>query len=473
MLYIDKEKIYEDFIAVYSRVSTAQQDIQKQIQTAKAYIHNHKIDEEKVIWLEDDGYSANKLTTKEIPKLQELLMLIKQGKVKTIIVYHRDRLARNFYEYVALVKVFYKHGVKVIFTASNQPPFSKKLAIEALYGMFAQSDGMNISSRRNDTNKQFPSNIFGYQRIGKKKDVKYIPNPKIENSLRSFFYEVMRIKSTEDLFQVIMKYKKVLNNKQYHNLLKYLRNPFYAGHMETIYGFEKLNHVTPIVSLEDFQDIQEVLKNLNDDLVAAMTEATKHSIVTPCCSICQQSMIFRTAELGESGYYICQKKHKKVKIEVTQLNALISEHLNQVINGIEIAKVEAEVVAYLNKLKGNNDSKLISYNRKLAEIHKEITENFTIEPSIKFEKLVYKARSIKKEIEETHSMLIKINDAKNNLKEHVQIIKNTMNKELQGYDLYFLSSLFFTKVDVSLDSIIYYVNFGKFIKDGDPIELNA
>ncbi|MFE8703996.1 hypothetical protein ACFYKX_25840 [Cytobacillus sp. FJAT-54145] len=70
-------------------------------------------------------------------------------------------------------------------------------------------------------------------------------------------------------------------------------------------------------------------------------------------------------------------------------------------------------------------------------------------------------------------MLIKIDDAKNNLKEHVQIIKNTMNEELQGYDLYFLSSLLFSKVDVSLDSIIYYVNFGKFIKDGDPIELNA
>lgn len=104
MLYIDKEKIYEDFIAVYSRVSTAQQDIQKQIQTAQAYINNHQISEDKVIWLKDEGFSANKLTSKEIPKLQELLMLIKQGKVKTIIVYHRDRLARNFYEYVGVGK---------------------------------------------------------------------------------------------------------------------------------------------------------------------------------------------------------------------------------------------------------------------------------------------------------------------------------------------------------------------------------
>lgn len=374
---------------------------------------------------------------------------------------------------LALVKEFYKYGVRVIFTASNQPPFSKKLSIEALYGMFAQSDGMNISSRRNYTNKQFPSNIFGYQRIGKKKDIRYEPKPEIEHSLKSFFYEVIKVEDADDLFQVLMKYKKVLNNKQYQNLLKYLSNPFYAGHMETIYGFEKLNHVTPMVSLDDFQVIQEVLNKLNDDLVAAMTEATKHSIVTPHCSICQQNMTFRTAALGESGYYVCQRKHKKVTIEVNHLNRLIAEHLIHVINSIEIEKMKVEVAAYLNKLKELNDSKIVSLNRKLAEIHKEITEKFSLEPSTKYEKLVYKVRNLKKEIEETHSLLIKIDDAKNNLKEHVQIIKNNMNEELQGYDLYFLSNLFFSKIEVSTDSIIYFVNFGKFITGGGNIEVNA
>lgn len=473
MLYIEREKIYGDFIAVYSRVSTTQQDIQKQIQNAIAYINSHQIDEEKVIWLKDEGYSANKLETKEIPNLKELLLLVKQGKVKTIIVYHRDRLARNFYEYVKLVKEFYKYRVNVIFTASNQSPFSKKLSIEALYGMFAQSDGMNISSRRTDTHKQFPSNIFGYQRIGNKKDVKYIPNPQIEHSLKTFFYEVMKVESAEDLFQILMKYKKVLNNKQYHNLLKYLNNPFYAGHMETIYGFEKLNHVTALISLEDFQIIQEVINNLNEDLEGAMTEATKHSIVAPHCSICKQSMNFRTADLGESGYYVCQKKHKQVKIAVNQLNNLISEHLTHVINAIETSKIKVEVAAFLNKLKNTNEAKIVSLNRKLADIHKEITGKFSEEQSFKYENLVYKARSIKTEIEETYSLLNKIEDAKSQLKEHVQMIKNSIKGELQGYDLYFLSNLFFSTIEVSSDSIIYYVNFGKFIKDGEHIEFNV
>ncbi|GAB6891768.1 hypothetical protein JCM14450A_27740 [Geobacillus stearothermophilus] len=58
-------------------------------------------------------------------------------------------------------------------SSTKQPPFSPKLSIEALYGIFAQVEGQNISGRRKDTMKQFPSSIFGYKRIGKRKDVKY------------------------------------------------------------------------------------------------------------------------------------------------------------------------------------------------------------------------------------------------------------------------------------------------------------
>ena len=168
--YIDLGKIYEDFVIAYTRVSSAQQDIQKQITYAEAYINNHNIDKEKVIWLKDYDVSANKLKMEERPGLMELRLLIKEKKVKTILVYSRDRLARNFYEYVALVKEFYNYGVNVIFTSQMQPPFSKNLSIEALYGIFAQTEGRSISGRRSDTNKQFPSNIFGFKKIGNKKE---------------------------------------------------------------------------------------------------------------------------------------------------------------------------------------------------------------------------------------------------------------------------------------------------------------
>jgi site-specific DNA recombinase len=94
---------------------------------------------------------------------------------------------------------------------------------------FFQVEGQNISCRRTDTMKQFPSAIFGYLRVGKRKDVKYKSNPKVENDLKSFFYEMTEVKKADDLFNILMKYKKTLKNKKYEDFLKYLKNPFYAA----------------------------------------------------------------------------------------------------------------------------------------------------------------------------------------------------------------------------------------------------
>lgn len=182
--YIGFEKLYEEHAAVYSHVSTIRQDIQKQIGLAEAYINSKEIPDENVIWLNDDEVSANKVGLDELVTLQRLRTLMKQKKVSIILVYSRDRLARNFYEYVSLVKEFYEYNVNVIFTSSKQPDFSKKLFIEALYGIFAQSEGENISSRKTDTQKQFPSSVFGYIRQGEKRDVRYIPNLKLQNDLK-------------------------------------------------------------------------------------------------------------------------------------------------------------------------------------------------------------------------------------------------------------------------------------------------
>ncbi|MBK3496989.1 recombinase family protein [Viridibacillus sp. YIM B01967] len=238
--YIDFINLYDEFTIVYSRVSSAQQDIQKQILLAEAYINNQKIDPENVIWLKDDDVSANKLSMEDQLELQQLRMLIKQKKSKTILVYSSDRLARNFYEYVALVKEFYEYGVNVIFTSSKQPPFSSKLAIESLYGIFAQVEGQNISTRRTDTNNQFPSNILGFKRVGKRRDTKYIPDDKIQNELKRFFNSITKVKNADDLFDVFIHYKKLLKNKRFDDLLRYLNNPFYCGHMKTTYGYERL-----------------------------------------------------------------------------------------------------------------------------------------------------------------------------------------------------------------------------------------
>lgn len=150
--------IQKYLIVIYCRVSSASQNLELQLSAAKRYLESLglKENEDFIIFLNDYDVSATKLKISKRPKLMELISLIKEGKVKTDVVYKRDRLARNFYEYVDIVNVFNKYEVEVVYTATNEAPFKNKLALEAFHGMFSQMEGQNISSRTSDARKQYP-----------------------------------------------------------------------------------------------------------------------------------------------------------------------------------------------------------------------------------------------------------------------------------------------------------------------------
>lgn len=472
--YIDYKNLYDEFIIVYSRVSSAQQDIQKQILLAEAYINNQKIDLEKVIWLKDNDISANKLAMEERPELQQLRMLIKQKKSKTILVYSRDRLARNFYEYVALVKEFYEYGVNVIFTSSKQPPFSNKLAIESLYGIFAQTEGQNISTRRTDTNKQFPSNIFGFKRVGKRRDTKYIPDEKIKNELKSFFLAITEVKSADDLFNIFISYKKLLKNKQFEDLLRYLNNPFYCGHMETLYyGYEKLRHVEPIISLDDFITIQEIFEKLKEELYNAINLATSHGVIIPLCEICKKPMKFRSAELGKSSYYICKNKHFEIKIDVNDYNRLISQHFKNIVQSFSYEKLKKDIFSFLHKIQEDFKNHINRLDRQINSLHKELTLGYLELSDSKLKSLVELSREYKLKIRDSAQAIFKIEEAQKELNELIQLIKKALIQELQSYNLYYLCKLFFSKVEINNEFIIYHVTFGAYFENEGYNEYRA
>lgn len=194
----------EDYnlIAKYGRVSSAAQSLELQLSAAKKYLESKGLNgnEDFVIELTDHDVSATKLKMKDRLKLMELLRLIQEGKVKKVIVYKRDRLARNFYEFVDITRIFIKYNVEVIYTASNEPPFRNKLALEAFYGMFGQMEGENIRTRISDVRKQFPTSIFGYKRMKEEKQVYYVVNEEKRESIVSLFTDFSKIKDEEEFF---------------------------------------------------------------------------------------------------------------------------------------------------------------------------------------------------------------------------------------------------------------------------------
>ena len=176
MNYIDIKKLHTKYVAIYCRVSTAGQDTLKQITLAEIYLTQNNVPMDNIIRFIDHNVSANKLAARDRPELQKLLTEIKAGKIDTLLLQSRDRLARNFYEYIELVKVLHHFNVNVVFTDSGQPPFSEVLSIEALYGIFPQFDGRTNARRTQQTNKRYPNRILGFDVIGKRHEKRYIPN---------------------------------------------------------------------------------------------------------------------------------------------------------------------------------------------------------------------------------------------------------------------------------------------------------
>lgn len=316
----------EDYnlIAIYGRVSSAAQSLELQLSAAKKYLESKGLNgnEDFVIELTDPDVSATKLKMKDRLKLMELLRLIQEGKVKKVIVYKRDRLARNFYEFVDITRIFIKYNVEVIYTASNEPPFRNKLALEAFYGMFGQMEGENIRTRISDTRKQYPSSIFGYKRMKEDKHVYYVVNEEKRDSIISLYTDFSKVKDEEEFFHFLMKRRKGLNQPD--KLLRILTNAFYAAHYESKNGLQPLAHIEPIVSLELYlgakAQIDKFLANYKEKLI----EVSNLFITTPSCGKCGKKMKHRQQNALDEGYFVCSANHKRIMITINELNAAVN-----------------------------------------------------------------------------------------------------------------------------------------------------
>ncbi|MFS0600888.1 recombinase family protein [Peribacillus frigoritolerans] len=468
MSYIDVKELYQEYIGVYCRVSTGNQDIEKQISLADIYLSRNNINTEMVLRFIDNNVSANKLSSENRPQFQNLLIEIKKGRLKTVIVQNRDRLARNFYEYVDLVKILYRYNVNLIFTDYSQAQFSKVLSIEALYGIFPQFDGRNISQRTTLTRLQYPGSIFGFNIIGEKYNKKYIPNPNVETELKSFIFSVININSADELLEEFIKYKKLFKDHQ--KILSFLKNPFYSGHIKIQNEYVALPHVSPIISLEVFLKVEEVLSKCEQEVQTALTFSHNKGLKVPVCSICKTPMNFRSTKLGESGYYVCSKKHPRIEIGVSQYDQLISEHLKYVLNKISVNEIKKDVFTHLYNLEKKHKQEVTLLQNTLISVHEEITKLVGSQQISKLKKLGQQSKSLKEEMKKIHTILIKITDTRIGINSFVEVVIDSLTNELQNYQINHLVNILISKIEVSSNTLIYHTTFGKYIEGKDELD---
>ncbi|OEH86579.1 hypothetical protein BHU72_09975 [Desulfuribacillus stibiiarsenatis] len=136
-------------IAYYRRSTTMQQH-SIQMQRYKAFekaAANHLIIDKELI---DDAISARKTNIDEREQLKVLLSYIREGKVKNVLVYKRDRLARNVIQHIKLYRIFKKYNVNVFFTADDEQEMKYSANgefYEIFVGYMVQLEGKQIHER--------------------------------------------------------------------------------------------------------------------------------------------------------------------------------------------------------------------------------------------------------------------------------------------------------------------------------------
>ncbi|WP_017754229.1 recombinase family protein [Calidifontibacillus oryziterrae] len=227
-------------VAYYRRSTNIQEnslEMQRQMARNISYHKALLIDEEYI----DDAVSSRKKTIKERFALQKLLTEIEKETVHTLLVYKRDRLARNAIEYLEIYHLLREKKINVIFTAENEVPIQYSPAgelIELLMAGVIQREGEQIVERIQETIKAnfqrgiTPGNLpYGYYYDRK---TRTIHRNEEQLSIVKFLFDqaakdtISSIKELKDLLHI---QNEIPQDKKWSTQMikKVLANPTYMG----------------------------------------------------------------------------------------------------------------------------------------------------------------------------------------------------------------------------------------------------
>lgn len=440
-------------IIVYSRVSSRAQSLREQIDAAKKLLKVRNIREEDVLFLEDFDVSATKNDIENRPAFSRLLQLVSENKVETIILYARDRAYRDFYEAARFNAMVNLHNVEVIYTATNQNPFYKNTSIEGYFGIIAQQEGENIRRRTADAIKRYPGNTIGYQRIESrtkdgKKNVTFTKDGDRSVLIEALFEEFSRIQTDDEFVAILRKYGKDLSGHA--TVMKILRRLFYAAHCETDYGYDKLAHVEPIVTLELFEKVQETLNKYEAKYEEEVTYGQDKIWFNPVCGLCNKRMTFKKA-LDKPSYFTCSNRHKNLSVELDDLNLAIEETLLKEMKDFTLSTYEP---IFQTHLKGVLD-KLTHQKQHKAELldkNSLALASGDLFRNTKAKKLQSKIRTAEEDIEAINREIELLHLVKNEVRTIANIVHPAMN-QLMKSDLDTLVELLIKQILIHHDFV--------------------
>lgn len=453
-------------IAVYFRVSGSSQSIKLQKDKAKNWAKENGYSwNEDIEVFNENVLSANQVAMENRPELMRLLKAIETGQIKVLIVFARDRLARNYWEYMEMVSLILRYKVKVIIVGETAP-FSYNFLTEGIHGIQIQQDGTNIATRIQTVQKLYPEQKFGY--INDKKNKRYLINEKSHYLILTLFQEVLNTDSFEELIKLLNDFKNETKRKSIEDCWKLLRTSFYAGYYSKNGTYFRLQYIDQIISLEVFKRVQEVLDHFETDFIKALRMREQEALYHPSCSLCGKKMTHSKGKIGAStAFYYC-KGHKSNKISVQELDTEIYELITKIVKNLSREKLNKLGIYSANKVIRSLKGKKEQLNGMMKNERNNFFSRKRIRPRNPKE-LLNQYHDCIKEQEFIQRQINDLKDTKTVLNNIEKMIKQKLFYKINTDEIYIYLSFLLEDIQVNKKSIDFKVYFTEFLEG----ELNA
>lgn len=432
------------------------QDTTMQVQMGTSLAYKLGFKEEDIVIIQDQGVSSLKLTAQERPGLVDLRNLIYNNQVHTLIVYDRDRIARNMVEYLSFIDILTKKNVTLHFSNPAAENFSLHYSREAQLALDAENEGKKIVSRTTQASKYYPLKIYGYDKLGSKGTTRYEFNAEEILVVQSIFTEFITVDTTEQYQKMNARYKNIGLD-----LYKLLTNPYYSAHLMHEDYNEPLNHIESIISV---QTIRENIKKLASwgYLNEKKTEKTAYFVdktnLKVKCALCTAPISIQIK--GNQKSIKCPN-HPKIKIDINRLEEILKDHIHTTLSNIDHN-------SFKHELESKMDHHLQTVRNSIAEqqlVLNNLEQNFRINKinQRKVKELLQNMAEIELSISEARLSITALSTLKDDIERLSMMIMDRCYNEVVN-DLIVTINAFIDSIELSYNHVQINTRFSKFLK---------
>ncbi|WP_242823452.1 recombinase family protein [Thermobrachium celere] len=452
----------EDYAAIYARKSNVKESLSldTQIKRAKELAQKNNL---IVYDIYKEQASATKHFESNRKEIQRLLQDAKENKFKTVIVFKRDRLARNIDDYYKIRNIFRENKINLLFTDDVEYISDNSMLsslIESFYmclsGLEAEIIKSRIEPGKENKRKRAeyfaPKVPFLYEKDDSEKPFKF--KPKSQEASKELEELIkLYIDSNDYTSDVEVKFKELLDkymdskSKKIYHFNNFIKTPTWAGlQLKNLkYKFEdsiiinkdtnelelnremyqKCTNVVPLISEELWFEAMKVwLKKSNYNFSHKKEYPFKNILY---CGKCKKKIY-----LFDDTYH-CKKNCFKVSVNEIQ-KILLSKLVEDIFKNDTVSNKLSDKITMLKDNIKKIEYEISNYNKQLNnKIMDMIKKNEPLEND-DIKQILSKIKKLNNEKTSLESDLIQFTNCYENINFYKGFKENLEEKILSNYD---------------------------------------